>query len=138
MGFLSLSLLGGGPLLELAVHMVERCINKVSLGYNDLGLVTTFHTFFHLCFFSLSVLLEDPEFQSFQGSLVPSSSLYLAQGLRTQSPILALHGAVQASCGVPKGSAVLALHLWVEDNRISKSAEITAAFKGNLRTYFAI
>jgi hypothetical protein len=37
----------------------------------------------------------------------------------------ALHGAPEAPCCVRKGSTVLTLHLWVEENQVSESAEAT-------------
>lgn len=39
----------------------------------------------------------------------------------------ALHGAPEAPRFVPKGSAVPTLHLWVEGNKVSESAEPTGA-----------
>ena len=47
------------------------------------------------------------------------------QGQGHQRPLPALHGAPEAPCCVPKGSTVLTLHLWVEENQIRESAEST-------------
>lgn len=47
------------------------------------------------------------------------------QGQGGQRPLPALHGAPEAPCCVPKGSTVLTLHLWVEKNQVSESAETT-------------
>ena len=47
------------------------------------------------------------------------------QGQGYQHPLPALHGAPEAPCCVPKGSTVLTLHLWVEENQVSESAEAT-------------
>ena len=50
-----------------------------------------------------------------------------AQGLGGQGPMPALHGAPEATRFVSKGSAVPTLHLWVEENKVSESAELTGA-----------
>lgn len=47
------------------------------------------------------------------------------QGQGHQRPLPALHGAPEAPCCVPKGSTVLTLHLWVEENQVRESAEAT-------------
>ena len=47
------------------------------------------------------------------------------QGQGHQRPLPALHGAPEAPCCVPKGSTVLTLHLWVEENQVRESAEST-------------
>ena len=47
------------------------------------------------------------------------------QGQGDQSLLPALHGAPEAPCCVPKGSTVLTLHLWVEENQVNESSEDT-------------